>query len=174
MAIILDKYKSEKHTCLDFVDLLSKALQSNQTPDFIILKLFNFLMEENISLHYEQKLKLLWGFCKSETITDDSEVETLSCIDKLLAEVETIPIVFVQKAIKMAKYTMLQKIFAHLSFVTNASIQKHKDSKVESPVCILEEESHLSDVSILSLAMQVGNEILKLLLEETDVRVEER
>ena len=95
MAIILDKYKSEKQTCLDFVDLLSKALLTNQTPDFIILKLFNFLMEENISLHYEQKLKLLWGFCKSETITDDSEVETLSCIDRLLAEVETIPIVFV-------------------------------------------------------------------------------
>jgi len=63
MAIILDKYRYDKSTCIDFVELVSSALQKKQTPDYIILKLFNFLVEQNPNLQKEQRVKLLWGFC---------------------------------------------------------------------------------------------------------------
>lgn len=44
MAIILEKYRRDLSTSVDFVDLLSSALQNFKAPDNIIAKLFNFLL----------------------------------------------------------------------------------------------------------------------------------
>jgi len=92
MNILLDKYKREDQNCVDLVNLVSLALQHKHTPDVVVAKLFNFLTEQNKNLSIEKKLKLLWGFCKSETITDESDIEILNCIDKLLIDIESLPI----------------------------------------------------------------------------------
>lgn len=45
LAVILDKYKSSNLISVDFVEFLFSALATKQTPDFIIFKLFNFMVE---------------------------------------------------------------------------------------------------------------------------------
>ena len=74
----------------------------------------------------------------------------------------------------MTKYILLQKIFAQLSFVTEVSIDKNQDQKIKKNIDSFEVESNQSEISLLSLSMQAGNEILKLVLEETNVKVDER
>lgn len=96
MTIILDKYKNEKESCIDFVQVISESLNQPKTPDYIILQLFNFLVDQKVDISYTNKVTLLDGFCKSDTITDESESEVLSCIDRLLIGIEELPIQIVK------------------------------------------------------------------------------
>lgn len=49
MGVILEHYRDKKAGGIDFVKLVNKAL-AEQTPDTHILKLFNCLVEDNVSL----------------------------------------------------------------------------------------------------------------------------
>lgn len=49
MSVILEHYRDRKAGGIDFVQLVNKAL-AEQTPDTHILKLFNCLVEDGVSL----------------------------------------------------------------------------------------------------------------------------
>lgn len=49
-----------------------------------------------MDISYTNKVTLLNGFCKSDTITDESESEVLSCIDRLMIGIEELPIQIVK------------------------------------------------------------------------------
>lgn len=171
MNLILEQYRKKQCKSINFVELITSALSTYKSPDYIIFKLFNFLVEDQTVITKEDRLKILWGLCTSESLVDEQcESDVTSIVDVLLSNIEFIPLMFVKVAVKQNKLGVLTRIISHLSQIID---NKWLCSTNTAPTDL--QTNYPDDQAILlTFVINSNNNILKLLLEETNLDVMEK
>lgn len=110
------------------------------------------------------------GICSTtESLGDDNsagEQALLNFTDMLLKNVDCVPLQCLKTAIKHGKLTLMTRILSHLSFIVdNQYLCKTAD--VKPNMSRNQEES----LPLLNVALQSNNQIVKLLLDFTNIDV---
>lgn len=95
-------------------------MTTHKSPDFVIQKLFIFLTEDQTVIAKDDRLKILWGLCTSESLVDEHcESDFTNIVDVLLNNIDFIPLMFIKVAVKQNKFSVLTRIISHLSQIIN-------------------------------------------------------